>query len=1531
MSGNVPVNINTLPVQFSVTGGGSYCSGGTGLTVNLGGSVTGVMYQLYNGATASGAPIAGTGSPAVYGPLTASGTYTIIATTLSTGCTNTMAGSASISINPLPAVFSVTGGGTYCAGTGGEHVLLSSSVSGINYHLYNGGLPVGSLIPGTGITLDFGSQTAAGTYTIVAVTPGTLCQSNMSGSVNIVINPLPSVYTVTQTGTNYCAGGTGVHIGLSSSDIGISYQLISGGIPSGAPVSGTGSGIDFGLRTAAGSYTVVASNTTTGCTANMSGTATLAVNALPPAQTMLPGGSYCPGGAGVILGLGGSNAGISYTLYNGPTSTGITVTGTGLPVSFGAQTAPGNYTAVAVNTGSGCSSNMTGSATVSILPLPTVYNVTGGGNYCIGGTGVNVGLSNSATGVLYQLFDASAPMGTPVPGTGSAISFGLQTITGSYTVIASSGTSCTNMMAGSATVGTNPLPSAFNVTGGGSYCAGGTGTAIGLDGSSTGTAYSLFTGGIPSGSSVSGSGSAISFGSITTGGTYTVIATNTATGCTNTMSGSALIGINPLPTGFTVGGGGNYCAGSGGIDVTLSGSDPAAMYQLYNGTSMVGTSVPGTGSGLDFGPQSATGTYSVMATNSGTGCMALMTGTVHVGINALPTPYIVTGGGNYCSGGTGVHVMLSGSNAGVSYQINIGGIPIGSSLAGTGSALDFGPQTAAGIYTITATASATGCKNTMTGTVTVGINPQPTVYTASGTSSSYCTGGSGVGMMLSNSDMGISYQLYNGTTAIGTPTAGTGSGLSFGYVTGTGTYTIQATNTTTGCIDNMTPSLNVVISALPAVHTVTGGGNYCSGGTGVHVGLSGTNAGINYQLYAPGGIAVGLPVPGTGAAIDFGLQTAAGTYTVVGTNNTTGCSSNMAGSAAVVINALPAQYTITGSGSYCAGGTGIGLGLSGSSLGVSYQLWKSGVATGSPMSGTGTSFSFGSVTGAGTYTVKATSGSGCTTTMTGSSTITVNPAPTAYSVNGGGNYCPGGTGVNVGLSGSASGITYQLVFGATPVGTGVGGVSGTAISFGPQTAPGTYTVVASDDITGCTNSMTGYTTVGLNPLPAAYSVTGGGNYCAGGAGVHVGLSSSAAGVSYSLAVSSGTISTLTGTGGSIDFGYQTTGGSYTVLGTNTTTGCSVLMSGTAVVVVNPTVTPSVAVSDAAGDTICSGTYTLFTALPVNGGTTPLYQWAINGTVVGVGSTYNYIPLNGDVVSVTMVSNANCAMPSSVIGSAAMTVQPKETPTVTASVAPGTEVCQGTSVTYSAAYTYGGNAPTFVWLKNGVAVSTASSFSYAPANGDNLYCVMTSNYNCRLENTASTSHIAMTVDAPVTPVVTISVNPGINIAAGEIVTLTANIVNGGPSPVITWLDNGVVIPGATGNTLTSVSFANGDSITCQVVSTGGCAGLTGFNSITLHVANVGVKPVTLAGSNLTLIPNPNNGQFTIKGTVGSADEEISLQVVNIVGQVIYNQKVMAHSGEINEKIQLTGNLANGMYLLNLQSTSENRVFHFVVEQ
>jgi hypothetical protein len=99
---------------------------------------------------------------------------------------------------------------------------------------------------------------------------------------------------------------------------------------------------------------------------------------------------------------------------------------------------------------------------------------------------------------------------------------------------------------------------------------------------------------------------------------------------------------------------------------------------------------------------------------------------------------------------------------------------------------------------------------------------------------------------------------------------------------------------------------NLVYSVIPsATFTVTGGGAYCLGGSGVAVGLSGSQSGVNYQLYLDGATAVGSPVGGTGSALNFGNQTVAGSYTVKGTRTdcTTGCTLDMSGSAVVTVNA----------------------------------------------------------------------------------------------------------------------------------------------------------------------------------------------------------------------------------------------------------------------------------------------------------------------------------------------------------------------------------------------------------------------------------------------------------------------------------------------------------------------------------------------------------------------------------------------------------------------------------------------------
>src|SRR5205814_8019076 len=60
-------------------------------------------------------------------------------------------------------------------------------------------------------------------------------------------------------------------------------------------------------------------------------------------------------------------------------------------------------------------------------------------------------------------------------------------------------------------------------------------------------------------------------------------------------------------------------------------------------------------------------------------------------------------------------------------------------------------------------------------------------------------------------------------------------------------------------------------------------------------------------------------------------------------------------------------------------------------------------------------------------------------------------------------------------------------------------------------------------------------------------------------------------------------------------------------------------SNTLTMTVNPTVVPAVSIAANPGTTICAGTSVTFTATPVNGGTTPSYQWKKNGVNVGTDS------------------------------------------------------------------------------------------------------------------------------------------------------------------------------------------------------------------------------------------------------------------------------------------------------------------------
>jgi hypothetical protein len=131
--------------------------------------------------------------------------------------------------------------------------------------------------------------------------------------------------------------------------------------------------------------------------------------------------------------------------------------------------------------------------------------------------------------------------------------------------------------------------------------------------------------------------------------------------------------------------------------------------------------------------------------------------------------------------------------------------------------------------------------------------------------------------------------------------------------------------------------------------------------------------------------------------------------------------------------------------------------------------------------------------------------------------------------------------------------------------------------------------------------------------------------------------------------------------------------------------------------------------------------------------------------------------------------------------------------------------------------------------------------------------------------------------------------------------------------------------AVGNSTTNVTYTTPRG--CKAIRP-----LTSSTSCRTSGSEVEENTLPEVSSEFTLIPNPNKGEFAIKGSFAAGkDVEATIEVVNMLGQVVYHAKAMAINGNLNELIQINSGLANGMYLLNLRSDNETKVFHFVVKQ
>lgn len=952
-----------------------------------------------------------------------------------------------------------------------------------------------------------------------------------------------------------------------------------------------------------------------------------------------------------------------------------------------------------------------------------------------------------------------------------------------------------------------------------------------------------------------------------TAGTYIVgLRVTSDLGCEGTTTGPAI--VNPNPSALVSPDPANVCSGT---DIVLNGnpSGGSGTYTLHSWTGDTGpldnTSIVNpTFNTIDVSPTNYDMTYTV---TDNKGCQ----GSDNIRVKNYPAPSVTLAVSDpvICYGET-ASVTVSASESGVRYQLRLDSdnSPVGSYMNGTGGDLNLPTSPlVTTTYNVLAYWPGPGCDVELVDKAIVTVNPLPDTYEVIG-GGYYCAGDAGKEVFLAGSDAGFNYQLRLDGSDTGSPVPGTGSSLNFGNQTPGGNYTVYAVNTSTLCGNTMTGSVDITVNSLPLGYGVTGGGDYCSGGTGVEVSLSGSETGIDYQLEKDGSN-IGFAIPGDGSPLSFGNQTSAGNYTVFATNQATGCTNNMNNSVNVTVNPVPSA-AFTGNRICLGNPTEVDAGSSAVSSGflVKYE-WdfdNNGVFETDAGSNINSSYTFAT---ADTFTVglRVTSDKGCQDT--GSNSVIVDPLPVPSFTST--EECKGSaTGFDAGGSTIATGFltTYEWDFDNNGIYETNSGSNPTEINTFPDA--GSYIVgLQTTSDRGCKQNTTNTVTVNPNPIASftANEVCLGmtTDFDAGSSSIFTGSI-----VNYEWDFNNdGIFETDSGAVSTASFTFSIAGNHTVGLRVTSDKGCQHTTTGTITIDPNP-------VASFSSDRVCFGNTTTFNAggSTITTGSIIQYDWDFNNDGVfetnGGSNTisgYSFDPAGNYLVSLLITSDHGCI--DQISGTAIVDPLP------VATLSGDATVCQGTSTDLSVTLS-GSPVWSVTFLKNGVLYQSVDTITTQPllfpVTDDGTYTLLAVS-----DNTGCSGTVAGSATIDYHPPSASSMSGSTEICEGDSAAIEINLTGTAPWTLTYQRDlgNDVTVTGIPWDTYVFYAKENG-SYSVSQISDVNCPGTPSgaYNLIAHSLPALSINGLNSAynveGNPVALTATPAGGLFSGPGVVNFPD-------------------------------------------------------------
>lgn len=285
--------------------------------------------------------------------------------------------------------------------------------------------------------------------------------------------------------------------------------------------------------------------------------------------------------------------------------------------------------------------------------------------------------------------------------------------------------------------------------------------------------------------------------------------------------------------------------------------------------------------------------------------------------------------------------------------------------------------------------------------------------------------------------------------------------------------------------------------------------------------------------------------------------------------------------------------------------------------------------------------------------------------------------------------------------------------------------------------------------------------------------------------------------------------------------------------------------------------------------ICNGDSVRFTATPVNGGTNPVYIWKANDVIQGSDSS-TFLAKNladGAKVTCSMIPDLPC---SDTLSSNEITISVIPVPTATLSVQSGvTQICQGSSVTFTASFTNEGSSPSYQWKINSANTGTNDSefITTALNDKDTVYCIMTSNKTCVANPVLASNKIVMNVLPVPSSSLNFPTSQITKICPGEDLFLSVDPAGTGISPVYNWYINDVAL-NINSTSYNAQGLIDGDKIYAVMQSSLNCKQ---GRPDTTKILTINVPAVTQAGITIEADANPVCSSGTINFTSSVQNE------------------------------------------------------------